>query len=134
MRSQFPESTELLLHHYAYSCYQRGLYDKAISGFGQLVMHYPNKGAYWYGLGSSHMLQGNDEDAAHAFQIACINSPEDPRAHAYWAECAARLGRQDIASLAIKQAEKLAVGEKFASFLGQVEVIKERIVEVSHGR
>lgn len=128
------ESTELILHHFAYSCYTQGHLQKAISTFRQLVMYCPNKGAYWYGLGSSLMLHGKDDEAAHAFQIASIQSPEDPRPLAYWAECAARLGRQDVAQAAITHAEKKARSVEFASFLEQVEVIKERIVEVSYGR
>ncbi len=129
-----PGSTELILHHFAYSCYQQGHWQKAISTFRQLTMYCPNKGAYWYGLGSSLMLHGNDEEAAHAFQIASIHNPEDPRPLAYWAECAVRLGKDDVAKAAIKHAEKKAQTEEFATFLQQVQVIKERIVEVSHGR
>jgi tetratricopeptide (TPR) repeat protein len=127
------EKTELILHHYAYSCYRQGLWDKSIATFRHLVMFYPNKGTYWYGLGSSLMLSGNDEEAAHAFQIASITNPEDPRPLAYWAECSARLGRQDIAVSAIKQAEKKANCDKFSHFINQVHVIKEQIIEVAHG-
>lgn len=128
------ESTELILHHFAYSCYTQGHWQKAISTFRQLVMCCPNKGAYWYGLGSSLMLHGNDDEAAHAFQIASIHSPEDPRPLAYWAECSARLGRHDVATAAIKHAEKKVKGSEYAGFFDQVQVIKERIVEVCHGR
>lgn len=127
-------STELLLHTYAYSCYKQGLWQKATSAFRHLVEQFPSNGQYWYGLGASHMLRGNDEDAAHAFQIACIHQPEDPRPHAHWAECAARLGRDDIARAAIAHAEKKAQSEEFASFLDQVQIIKERIVEVSYDK
>lgn len=129
-----PEPTERVLHHFAYSCYNQGLWQKAISTFRELVMHCPHKGAYWYGLGSSLMLKGNDEEAAHAFQIASIHSPEDPRPLTYWAECVARLGKRDLAVTIIKHAELRAKGPEFASFLDQIEVIKERIVEVSHGK
>lgn len=96
-------------------------------------MYCPNKGQYWYGLGSSLMLTGNDKDAAHAFQIASIHSPEDPRPLTYWAECSVRLGDNALAKALIKQAEKKAKSEEFAYFLDQVDVIRERIVEVSHG-
>ncbi len=124
------KETELILHHFAYSCYTQGHWQKAISTFRQLVLFCPNKGAYWYGLGSSLMLNGNDAEAAHAFQIASIHSPEDPRPLAYWAECAARLGKHDIADTCIKCAEKKAKTDEFATFLQRVQVIKERIVEV----
>lgn len=80
------------------------------------------------------MLHGDDDEAAHAFQIASIQSPDDPRPLAYWAECSARLGRHDVATAAIKHAEKKAKGSEYASFLDQVQVIKERIVEVCNGR
>ncbi len=123
-----------ILHYFAFTCYQQGLWQKAIATFQHLVMFNPGCGVYWYGLGSSLMMSGNDEDAAHAFQIACVHSKDDPRPHAYWAECATRLGRVEIANAAIAQAEKLAVGAKFAPFLERVQVIKERIVEVAHGR
>ncbi len=127
------ESTELVLHNFAYGCYQQGQWQKAIDTFRQLVMYLPNKSEYWYGLGSSLMMTGNDKDAAHAFEIACITRPEDPRPYAYWAEALSRLGSHDLAEIVIKEAEKKAKTEKFAAFLGQVDVIKERIVEVSHG-
>ncbi|MBS0635708.1 MAG: tetratricopeptide repeat protein [Verrucomicrobia bacterium] len=131
---QQSDATELLLHHYAYSCYNQGQWQKATFAFRQLVELFPTKGNYWYGLGASSMLRGNDEDAAHAFQIACMYQENDPRPYAHWAECSARLGRTDIAKTAIAHAEKMAQSEEFASFLGQVQVIKERIVEVSYAR
>ncbi len=127
-----PEETEVILHTYAYSCYNHALWEKAIATFRYLTLYFPNKSNYWYGLGSSLMLSGNDDEAAHAFQIASIHSPEDPRPLTYWAECLARLGRSDMAQAAIKQAEKKALNSEFTSFLDQLQVIKERIVEVNH--
>ena len=127
------EETELILHHYAYSCYMQGNWQKAIDTFRRLVMFCPHKGAYWYGLGSSHMMHANDQEAAHAFQIASIHSPDDPRPLTYWAECTKRLGNHDLALSIIKEAEKKAKTFENTSFLEQIEVIKERIVEVAHG-
>lgn len=118
-------STELILHHYAYSCYSQGLWQKAISTFRELVKWFPAKGAYWYGLGSSLMMSGNDEEAAHAFQIACIHSPDDPRPLTYWAECSSRLGQHDVAKAAIGHAEVKANSAKYAHFKGQIELVKE---------
>ena len=127
------EDAEHILHHYAYSCYNQGQWQKAIATFRRLTMHYPNKSIYWYGLGSSQMMNGNDAEAAHAFEIATVHNPEDPRPLAYWAECAERLGNHELAVSIIKTAEKKAKSNEFASFLNQIEVIKERIVEVAHG-
>jgi Flp pilus assembly protein TadD len=129
-----PNETELILHHYAYSCYSQGHWKKAIATFRQLTMCCPQKGGYWYGLGSSLMLAGRDADASRAFEIASAASPEDPRPLAFWAECAARQGLQETASRCIAKAEIKAKTEKFSPFLPRVQVIKERIVEAAHGR
>jgi len=126
------KARDKILHYYAYSCYTQGMWAKSIATYRHLVMFNPGNYSYWYGLGSSLMMSGNDEEAAHAFEIASIQGPEDPRPQAYLAECASRLGRSDCAQDAINQAEKLATA-KFAPFLEQVQLIKERIVEVNNG-
>jgi Flp pilus assembly protein TadD len=133
-RAVFPEASEEILHHFAYSCYQQGHFDKAINTFRLLTMFCPQNGGYWYGLGSSLMLKGNIEEARRAFQIASIHSPNDPRPFAYWAECAARQGDRDVADRIIAQAEEKAKQPQFTSFQEQIEVIKERVIqEVANG-
>jgi predicted Zn-dependent protease len=129
----FPEATEKLLHHFAYGCYNQGQYEKAVKSFRLLVMFRPQNGTYWYSLGSSLMLTGNDEEACHAFKIANTHSPEDPYTLAYWAECSARLGNQAFAKRLIAQAEEKAKNSKYFAFQEQIEVIKERVIEVNHG-
>lgn len=133
-RSVFPESSEKVLHHFAYSCYNQGMWQKAISTFRLLAMYCPQNGAYWYGLGSSLMMHGNDEEAAHAFQIATICSPDDPRPFAFWAECTARQGNKEFAAQIIAQAEVKAKQAEYSAFQEQIQVIKERVVEVTHGQ
>lgn len=127
-RSVFPQETEEVLHHFAYSCYNQGHFDKAINIFRLLTMFRPNKGAYWYGLGSSLMLKGMLDEAQQAFQLASIHSPDDPRPFAYWAECTARLGDRFKAEEIIFKAELKARDPQYKAFQEQIEVIKERVI------
>lgn len=133
-RAVLPEASEDILHNFAYSCYQQGHFDKAVNTFRMLTMFCPQKGPYWYGLGSSLMLQGKLDEASQAFQIASIHSPADPRPFAYWAECTARLGDRVLAETIIEKAAIKAKNGNFKSFQEQIEVIKERVInEVANG-
>jgi len=128
-RTVFPQESEEILHHFAYSCYNQGHLDKAINTFRLLTMFCPQNGAYWYGLGSSLMLKGILDEACQAFQIASIHSPNDPRPFAYWAECLARLGDRYKAEEIIFKAEQKAREPQFKAFQEQIEVIKVRVIQ-----
>lgn len=123
-----PESSEQLLHHFAYSCYQQGIWDNAISIFRLLVMIAPQKAEYWYGLGSSLMVIGQDKEAAHAFELATIQNPDLPEPYLHWAECEARLGNNSKAELLIDAAEEKAQNATHSSFQDKIDVIKERVI------
>jgi Flp pilus assembly protein TadD len=135
-RTVLPEASEEILHHFAYSCYSQGHWDKAIRTFRLLLMFCPQNGGYWYGLGSSLMMSGSDEEAASAFQIASIHSSQDPRPLAFWAECIARLGDHEQALRLIGEAEVKAREPLYKAFQEQIDLIKERVIttEVPHER
>lgn len=124
-----PEASEDVLYQLAYSYYNHGLWQKAIRTFRLLVMFAPYEGRYWYGLGSSLMVSGDDEEASQAYQIASIHSPSDPRPFAFWAECLARLGSRELSETIIAQAEEKAKNSEFKSFQDQIDVIKERVIK-----
>ena len=61
--------TELLLHQFAYGCYQNGHFDKATRTFRLLAMLRASDERYWYGLASALMAWGKASDAIQPFQI-----------------------------------------------------------------
>lgn len=129
MANGLTESSELVLHHYAYACFEQGIWEKAIQTFRLLAMFAPQNGEYWFGLGVSLMKSGSDSEAERAFEIASIQAPEDARPLLYWAETLSRLGKLELAKLVIQQAEEKAKNGADYTLQDKIDVIKERVIK-----
>jgi tetratricopeptide (TPR) repeat protein len=80
-------AAELLLHQYAYGCYNSGSYEKAVHTFRLLTLFRNLSPDYWYGLGSSLFALSRYEEAITALQLACCYKPDDVLPKIYLAEC-----------------------------------------------
>lgn len=96
-------AAELLLHQYAYGCYNSGVYEKAVHTFRLLTLFRSLSPEYWYGLGSSLFALSKFEEAANAFQLASCYKPDDVRPKIYLAECFAYLEKFDCAQKLIDE-------------------------------
>lgn len=129
MNEAFSEETELLLHQFAYGCYQNGLYEKAVRVFRLLTMFRPTDARYWYGLGSSLMSMKNDSEAIHCLKIASTCAQEDPRPRVYLAECLARSNQKEEALIVLSDVECLLDRQANSSFQEHLKMIKQKITK-----
>ena len=120
------EQTELLLHQFAYGCYQNGLFEKATRTFQLLTMFRATDFRYWYGLGSALMAWNKESEAIQPFRIASVLAKEDPRPRIYLAECLIHEGKKEEAIIILSEAEELLNNQANASLQKHIQMIKER--------
>jgi Flp pilus assembly protein TadD len=116
---------EMLLHHQATGYYDARNYEKASGLFRFLTLFCPTNSNYWFGLGSSLMLSGNDLEAVQPFLIATVHAPNDPKACMHLGECYARLGQVQEAQNAFTQADSLCKKYGTELLLNEITVLKK---------
>jgi tetratricopeptide (TPR) repeat protein len=120
-------AAELLLHQYAYGCYNSGSYEKAVHTFRLLTLFRSLSPEYWYGLGSSLFALSKYEEAACAFQLACCYKPDDVRPKMYLAECFAYLEKIADAQKLIDEV-KGSIGSNTCTLLQNELILVEKKV------
>lgn len=129
MSKALTEPTEILLHQFAYGCYQNGLFEKSIKVFRLLTIFRQNDARYWYGLGSALMASGNYNGAINPLKMASIYTETDVRPRLYLAECLAKEGQKEEAAKILLEAEPLLTKEENCSLQEQFQMIKERVTK-----
>lgn len=122
--------TELLLHHYAYGCYQNGHFDKATRTFQFLTMFRASNFRYWFGLGSAFLAWKKESEAIQPFRIAAALDKEDPRPHVYLAECLVKDGQAGEATKVLYEAERLLIKQANSSFHENIKMIKDTLTQL----
>lgn len=127
--------TENLLYEYGYDSYSQGHFQKAVAVFRFLILLNPDDARFWFALGSSLMMSGQDEglsltqQAIQAFAVAELQAPQDVRCSLFKAECLARIGNIQDAKLALQRAESLVTDSEKSLFQNQIELIKMNLLK-----
>jgi Flp pilus assembly protein TadD len=127
MSKVLTEPTEILLHQFAYGCYQNGLFEKSLRVFRLLAMFRSTDARYWYGLGSALLALNRESEAIHPLKMAAVCAPDDPRPRVYLAECLAKNSQEEEATKWLFEAKQLLDREENSALQERIRVIQEKV-------
>ncbi|MEN9654507.1 MAG: type secretion specific chlamydia chaperone 2 [Chlamydiota bacterium] len=107
---------------YAKAHFNGGNLKEASDAFKVLCMKHPYEKQFWIGFAASEQKLGRYEGALHAWAVAALLSPDDPRPHFRAAECYFSLGVRDDGLMALTEAsERLGADDPLSD---EIEALK----------
>lgn len=114
------------LYVMAYNFYNNGKYQEAQHCFRTLVGADGYSPKHWIGLGATHQMLKEYNEAIGAYALASLLDAKNPYIHLYAAECffAEQQGSQGLNAL--KTADQLAKGqEQYAQLVSRVAIMRK---------
>ena len=122
---RWPLEEQERLYAAAYGLYEQGDYQKSAELFTELVLSDAFEERYWRGLAGAHMMNGNYQEALHAWCLVALLAERDPVPHFHAAECLLSLNDRAEGIKALQAAEeRLGMDEGSAELRSKIEVLK----------
>lgn len=125
---QFSQDAIEALYASGFSLYESGKYVNAVHFFRFLTLIDMNTRKHWMGLGASHQMLKEYENALQSFGYAALLNENDPYAHFHAAECFFALKQTDQGEQALASAETVALRQQkqYETLLARISLIKEK--------
>jgi type III secretion system low calcium response chaperone LcrH/SycD len=112
----------------AYARYNSGKFDEAVKLFAFLGAFDPYKKKYWLGLAAARQMTKDYQGAIHAYSMAALVAPKDPRAPLYAADCYLILNNKKMAANALEAALEISKSQpEFADIEKRAQTLLELI-------